>query len=218
MTSTGSKPYLSRVFAATSTAESQRLYDEWAPTYDLDMKVHDFTAPRLVAEAVARGLKLNHLKRDPSKVLQGLRILDAGCGTGTVGVELQKMGVDDIDGLDISEGMLDVARKSGVYNDLKIADLTEKLEVEDGAYDALVCCGTFTHGHLGPEPLAEFVRVVKSGGVVVATVLESHWDEKGFDAEVARLIKDGVCEVVEKKVHQYRKDAGGGRILILRGI
>jgi ubiquinone/menaquinone biosynthesis C-methylase UbiE len=128
------------------------------------------------------------------------------------------MGAEDIDGLDISEGMLNVARKSGAYKDLKIADLTKKLEFEDGEYDALVCCGTFTHGHLGPEPLAEFVRIVKSGGVVVATVLESHWAEEGFEAETERLAKSGVCDIVEKKVHQYRKDAGGGVILILRSI
>jgi ubiquinone/menaquinone biosynthesis C-methylase UbiE len=215
---TEEKPYLDRVFAANDTEESRRLYDEWAATYDADMKVHDFIAPRLVAEGVSSGLKLNHLDRDPSQVLKGLHILDAGCGTGTVGNELAKMGADDTDGLDISEGMLEIARKSGAYKDLKIADLTKKLEYQDGEYDSLVCCGTFTHGHLGPEPLAEFVRVVKSGGVVVATVLESHWTEKGFEKEIERLVEMGVCAVVSKKVHQYRKDAGDGRILILRSI
>jgi ubiquinone/menaquinone biosynthesis C-methylase UbiE len=210
------KPFLDRVFAAKNTEESRRLYDEWATTYDSDMQAHDFTAPRLVAEGVARGLKLNHLHRDPSQVLKGLRILDAGCGTGTVGTELAKMGAEHIDGLDISEGMLEVARKTGAYKDLRIADLTKKLEIEDGAYDSLVCCGTFTHGHLGAEPLAEFVRVVKCGGVIVATVLESHWVDKGFEAEVERLVKAGTCEVVDTKVHQYRKDSGGGKVLILR--
>lgn len=212
------KSYLDRVFAASSTEESRRLYDEWASTYDSDMQEHDFTAPRLVAEGVARGLKLNHLHRDPSQVLKGLRIVDAGCGTGTVGNELAKMGAESIDGLDISEGMLKVARETGAYKDLKIADLTKKLEFDDGEYDSLVCCGTFTHGHLGPEPLAGFVRIVKCGGVVVATVLDSHWVEKGFESEVERLAAAGLCEVVDKKVHQYRKGAGGGRVLILRSI
>jgi hypothetical protein len=80
----------------------------------------------------------------------------------------------------------------------------------------LTCCGTFTHGHLGPEPLGEFVRVVKNSGIVVATILESHWDEKGFEAEVKRLEKEGKVEVVENEVHAYRKDAGGGRVLILK--
>jgi ubiquinone/menaquinone biosynthesis C-methylase UbiE len=211
-------PYLDRVFTAQTTDESRRLYDEWATTYDSDMQKHDFTAPRLVAKGVSRTLKLNHLHRDHSEVLKGLRIADAGCGTGTVGIELAKMGAEDIVGLDISEGMLEVARKSGAYKDLQVADLTKKLPYEDGEFDALTCCGTFTHGHLGPEPLAEFVRVVKSGGVVVATILESHWNEKGFQAEADRLANDSACDIVDDKVHQYRKDAGGGRILILRSI
>jgi len=212
------KPYLDRVFAARSTEESRRLYDEWAATYDSDMQKHDFTAPRLVAEGVARGLKLDHQHSDPDKVLKGLRIVDAGCGTGTVGNELAKMGAEDIVGLDISECMLEVARKSGTYSELKIADLTKKLEFDNDEYDALTCCGTFTHGHLGPEPLAEFVRIVRSGGVVVATVLDSHWVEKGFEAEAKRLEEAGACVIVENKVHQYRKDAESGRVIILRSI
>jgi SAM-dependent methyltransferase len=196
---------LERVFAANNTEESRRLYDEWAKTYDSDMAEHDFTAPRLVAEAVARGLKLNHL---PNK--------QEALSKTTIGIELAKLGAKEIVGLDISQGMLDVASKTGAYKNFKIADLTTRLPIVDGTYDALTCCGTFTHGHLGPEPLGEFVRVVKNSGIVVATILESHWDEKGFEAEVKRLEKEGKVEVVENEVHAYRKDAGGGRVLILK--
>lgn len=214
MATSSQQDLLNRVFAAKSTEESRALYDEWAKSYDSDMTLHEFTAPRLVAEAVARGLKLNHIS--PSKPLQGLRIIDAGCGTGLVGIELSKLGATDILGLDISEGMLAVAKNTAVYLELETADLTRPLNAEDGKYDALTCCGTFTHGHLGPQPLAEFVRIVKAGGVVVATVLDSHWEEKGFEAEVERLVKAEKVEVVENDSHAYRKDAGGGRVLVLR--
>ncbi|KAH7084315.1 S-adenosyl-L-methionine-dependent methyltransferase [Paraphoma chrysanthemicola] len=206
---------LERVLGAQSTEESCKLYNEWATSYDLDMAEHEFTAPRLVAEAVARSLKTDHLP-DQNETLQRLKIVDAGCGTGLVGVELAKLGAKEVDGLDISEGMLDVARKTGAYNDLRLADLTKRLPRNDGTYDALTCCGMFTHGHLGPEPLAEFVRVVKMGGLVVATVLESHWQEKEFQKEVERLRGDGKVAVLEDDVHAYRKDAGGGRILVLQ--
>lgn len=63
-----------------------------------------------------------------------------------MGAELAKLGAKEIAGWDISQGMLDVARKTGVYGELKIVDLTKKLEGGDGAFDALTCCGTFTHG------------------------------------------------------------------------
>jgi predicted TPR repeat methyltransferase len=114
---------LERVFAANNTEESRRLYDEWAKTYDSDMAEHDFTAPRLVAEAVARGLKLNHLP-NKQEALSKTTIVDAGCGTGLVGIELAKLGAKEIVGLDISQGMLDVASKTGAYKNFKIADLT----------------------------------------------------------------------------------------------
>ncbi|KAF2690688.1 S-adenosyl-L-methionine-dependent methyltransferase [Lentithecium fluviatile CBS 122367] len=206
-----SKPddFLSRVFAAKSTEESRTLYDQWAKSYDSDMITHDFTAPRLVAETVAK-----HLPNIPSLKA---KILDAGCGSGAVGIALSKLfSYQVIDGLDISQGMLDVARKTGVYRELEMADLTKRLEREDGVYDAVVCCGMFTHGHLGPEPLGELVRVVKGGGVVAATVLDTFWEESGFEGVVERLTKEGKVEVLGKEVVAYRKDAGGGRVLVLR--
>lgn len=217
MADTSKKTLLDRVFAATSTEESQKLYDEWAETYDSDMATHEFTAPRLVAEAVSRSLKMNHLP-DVREAMRSTVIADAGCGTGLVGVELAKLDATAIDGLDISQGMLDVARKTGAYRSFKIADLTTRLPFADGTYDVVTCCGTFTHGHLGSEPLEEFLRIIKTSGLVVATVLESHWKEKGFASEVKRLEKEGKAEVVENEYHSYRKDAGGGLVLVLRKV
>jgi predicted TPR repeat methyltransferase len=215
MTDAPKQTLLDRVFAASSTEESRQLYDEWAQTYDSDLAEHAFTAPALVAEAVVRGLGLDHV---PNKleILSRINIVDAGCGTGLVGIELAKLGAKEICGLDISQGMLAIANNTGAYGSLKTADLTTRLPISTGTFNALTCCGTFTHGHLGPAPLAEFVRVVKTGGVVVATVLDSHWEEKGFEAAVQRLEQEGLVDVVEKESHAYRKDAGGGRVLILK--
>ncbi|KNG47219.1 williams-beuren syndrome chromosomal region 27 protein [Stemphylium lycopersici] len=206
--------HLSRVLAASTTEESRTIYEEWAKSYDADMTMHAFTAPTLVAQAVARGLKVNHVGL--SNPLSGLEILDLGCGTGLVGVELSKIGATDILGLDVSEGMLAVAKNTAVYDDLQNADVTQKLAFDEGKFDAVTCCGMFTHGHLEPEVLEEFVRVVKTGGVFVATVLEKYWVERGFEGVVGGLEKEGRVEVVEKDVHEYRKDSGGGRLLLLR--
>lgn len=59
---------------------------------------------------------------------------------------MAKLGAKNIVGLDISEGMLEVAKKTGAYDNLKITDLTKKLDFENEEFDALTCCGTFTHG------------------------------------------------------------------------
>jgi ubiquinone/menaquinone biosynthesis C-methylase UbiE len=203
-----SSSLLDRVFAATSPEEHSRLYDEWAESYDSDMAKPEFTAPRLVVERVVKYLQTGA----PADV----QVLDAGCGSGAVGSEFAKVGFVNVDGLDISEGMLRVAKKTNAYRDLKIADLTKRLDVEDGAYDAVTCCGTFTHGHLGPKPLEEFARVVKKRGVLSVTILESFWKEGGFESEVKRLQTEGLVDILENDVHAYRKDAGGGFVLVLR--
>lgn len=208
-----SDPLLARAFAASSPSESRSLYDQWASTYDTSMSAHNFTAPQLVAAAVARGLKTNHIA--PSAPLSGLKILDAGCGTGLVGIALSQLGATAIVGVDFSEGMLAVAQNTRAYNELRIADLTQRLEFGDATFDALTCCGVFTHGHLGPKPLEEFVRVVKCGGVVVATVLESFWNEQGFERVMGMLEAEAKVDVVEKKLWAYREGVEG-RVLVLR--
>ena len=44
-----------------------------------------------------------------------VKVMDAGAGTGLVGVELHKFGFTTIDALDISPGMLNEAKKKNVY-------------------------------------------------------------------------------------------------------
>ncbi|KAF2441835.1 S-adenosyl-L-methionine-dependent methyltransferase [Karstenula rhodostoma CBS 690.94] len=204
------KSFLDRVFAAKSKDESRQLYDQWASSYDADMQTYSFIAPRIVAEMVPKYLKVS--PADAS-------VVDAGCGSGLVGVTLHKSGFKIIDGLDLSEGMLRVAEKTGAYRNLEVTDLTTKLDIEEDTYDALTCSGTFTHGHVGPEPLPELVRVVKAGGVLVATVLESFWKEGNFEKVLKGLEESGTVELLENNLHNYRKFGGeesGGLVLVLR--
>ncbi|MCW2792969.1 MAG: SAM-dependent methyltransferase [Nocardioides sp.] len=50
------------------------------------------------------------------------RVLDAGCGTGRIGVRLDALGYDVV-GVDVDEAMLDVARSEGPGLDWRLADL-----------------------------------------------------------------------------------------------
>jgi predicted TPR repeat methyltransferase len=197
---------LARVYAATTPQESQRAYDEWASQYDADMIEQGYVAPAICAKAVASHGNING------------SVLDAGCGSGGVGIELRKLGASTIDGVDFSDGMLQVAENTGVYRNLSSVDLSKPVEIADNSYDNLICVGTLTQGHVGPIPaLNEFARIVKSGGVIVATILETIWEKDGYEAEVDRLVSEGKVELISKDVQQYRKHAGvGGRVLILK--
>lgn len=216
--STDSKPagqaFFDRI-PATGDNEAEKcraLYDEWAKTYDQDLTdpSQDYVGPTNAAKAIIEA-------RD--KDIDGAVILDAGCGTGLSGIAVRGAGGPNttIDGIDISTGMLEVAAKTGVYRDLKPANLAESIDMSDETYDVVVCVGTLTGGHVGPVPaLKEFVRVLKSGGLVVATVKEQVWSSGGYESEVERLRSEGCVKVKSTNSVPYRQGQGvNAKILVM---
>ena len=106
--------------------------------------------------------------------------LDVGCGTGIVGRALQERGVDGIHGVDISPQMLEQASSKGVYETLIEADLTAGLRIGADTYAGVASAGTFTHGHLPPEPLGELIRVSMPGAACAIGVNAAHFVDRGF--------------------------------------
>lgn len=192
---------------ATGDDEAEKcraLYDEWAKTYDQDLTdpSQDYVGPANAAKAILEASGNN---------IDGAVILDAGCGTGLSGLAVRGVGGPNttIDGIDISTGMLEVAARTGVYRKLEPSNLAESISMPDNTYDVVVCVGTLTGGHVGPIPaLKEFVRVLRSGGLVVATVKEQVWSSGGYEGEVERLVKEGLAEVKSTDSVPYRQGQG----------
>ncbi|ANY06970.1 class I SAM-dependent DNA methyltransferase [Pseudonocardia sp. HH130630-07] len=206
-TSTGGDPHLERAYALTGPDDARALYDEWAATYDADLAAgaQSYVAPSVTADAVVAAAGT------------GGEVLDAGCGTGLVGAALHERGVGTIDGIDLSPGMLERARATGAYRELREADLTAALELPDDRYDVVVCVGTLTHAHVGPAAIGEFARVVRPGGYVVATVLDDVWEAGGYRAEIDRLAAADVFEAVSIEIAPYRAGQQVDcRLLVLR--
>lgn len=179
---------LDRVYALRSPEEVESTYDEWAATYE-----HDTTEGMGYAAPTHAAERLSRLLMDRPRA----EILDAGCGTGLVGAALAGHGLEVIDGLDLSTAMLDKARAKGVYRDLGKADLTRRLPVGDDSYDAVICVGTMTSGHVGPEAFAELIRVARPGAPVVVTVLDRIWEPSGYKAKVQALEEAGAVRLEE---------------------
>ena len=165
------------IYKLKTTEEVMKYYDEWGKKnkYDKDMQDWDYTGPR---ETVAI-FKKYALKKD-------IKILDAGCGTGLVGVELKKFNYTNIEGVDLSQKLLDLVPK-GYYNKLTRADLNKPINATDSFYDAVMCVGTFTYGHVKPPALGEFVRIVKDKGLICFTINEGIYKEYGFDKKIKTL-------------------------------
>lgn len=61
------------------------------------------------------------------------------------------------------------------------------------------------------------MRIVKKGGVVVATVLDDIWVSGGYEAEVERLKNEGLVGFVSADKADYRRATGvQARVLVLR--
>ncbi|KAF9891390.1 hypothetical protein FE257_004246 [Aspergillus nanangensis] len=185
---------------ALSKESCMKLYDEWASSYNNDLAdaSQNYIAPILTAQAAVAAS--THTKAT---------VLDAGCGTGLVGEALAKSNSMTIDGADLSPAMLKIAQDTGVYRSLMLCDLTQPIAKDDETYDIITCCGTFTRGHVGPDPaLREFVRLTKNGGIIVATILEEIWVSGGYKAEVEKIQAEGLAKVVSTDLKDYRKGAG----------
>ncbi len=96
-----------------------------------------------------------------------LKVLDVGCGTGTILSELSKDDRLILAGVDLSEKMLNIAKKT-LNNkvELKIGD-SEKLPWKDDTFDAVICTDSFHHY---PEPekvLREMARVLTAKGNLI---------------------------------------------------
>ncbi|KAH8705104.1 S-adenosyl-L-methionine-dependent methyltransferase [Talaromyces proteolyticus] len=199
--------HLTRARASQNGKDCMALYHEWAATYNDDLAdaSQDYVAPVLTAQAALQW----------TKNVRGA-ILDAGCGTGLVGEALAQGGAVTIDGVDLSPAMLKVAEQTGVYRNLDLVDLTKPINKPDDTYDIVTCAGTFTQGHVGPDPaLREFVRLTKPNGLIVATILHEIWKPGGYKAEVEKLEAEGLIKVLSIDLRDYRRGPGDKATLIV---
>ncbi|MFG2892531.1 class I SAM-dependent DNA methyltransferase [Streptomyces sp. NPDC048248] len=201
-------PILKRMYSLDGDVEQRTgIYDDWAVSYDEDtVEGLGYLGPALVAERVA------------DIVPAGTPILDAGCGTGLVGAELARRGYSTVDGVDLSQGMLDVARGKGVYRRLEQADITRPLPFGPQSYGAVVCAGTFTAGHVGPEGIDPLLAVARPGGHLVMTVLTLAWERMGFQRHIEELARRGAARLVEDRADQtyHTQEPVTCRVVVLR--
>jgi SAM-dependent methyltransferase len=168
---------LRRAYSVRTPEDNRRLYADWAATYDDGfIASHGYVQHEAVVDAFLRR------PHAPGSVL------DVGCGTGVVGIELRRRGVAVVDGVDLSPEMLEIAatkRSSdaeAVYRNLIAADLTDSVAIDDTTFAGIVSAGAFTHGHLGPEPLGELLRIARPGAVFAIAINADHYENAGFAA------------------------------------
>jgi len=143
-----------------SDAYVEKVFDQFAASFDTQLATLQYRAPQFVAEALAGVLPAPASQYD---------IADLGCGTGLCG-PLLKPWARSLVGCDLSAGMLERAAPRGVYDALEKSELVQFLAGRPGAFDVLVSADTLIYfGELAPM-FAAAHAALRPGGTLVFTL------------------------------------------------
>ena len=175
------------IYKLKTSEELLKYYQDWTDKnkYNKDMVDWNYTAPQETV-LILKKYAFN----------KNFRILDAGCGTGLVGIELKKYGYSNIEGVDFSQSMLDLVPQD-VYKKNEKVDLNKHLKFKNNTYDVIMCVGTFTYGHVKPQALDELIRITKNKGFICFTINEGIYEEYGFDNKIKELSNNKSWDVKE---------------------
>ena len=119
----------------------------------------------------------------------GTSVLDAGCGTGRVAIELAKRSVR-VTGVDADAGMLETARIKAPGIDWYEADLSDLTGIPNGTFDLILLAGNvmiFLEPGTEDRVLANMASRLTQGGLLVA----------GFSLRPGQLTCDRYDELTE---------------------
>ena len=174
------------VYSSRNNQELAERYDQWAKEYDADLaRDFEWLSPQRAAESFAE-----HVPTDA-------RVLDAGAGTGLVGILLDRLGYKQMAAMDLSQGMLEEARKKNVYSEFHQMVLGETLDFPSASFDAVISVGVMTVGHAPASSFDDLVRVTRPGGYIVFTLRPDVYRNDGFKEKQDALEAAGKWKLVE---------------------
>jgi SAM-dependent methyltransferase len=129
------------------------------------------------------------------------RCLDVGCGDGSHYADWLNQNATAYVGVDISENAVRRARERGL--DARLIDDAASLPFEDKSFDVVTCFEVFEHLFQPSAAALEIARVLRPGGVLLASVpnvaywrwrldlfLLGRWNPAGDSQSVARPWRD----------------------------
>jgi ubiquinone/menaquinone biosynthesis C-methylase UbiE len=138
---------------------------------------------------------LQQLKRRTYALLDlqlGARVLDVGCGTGEDARAMARIvgPTGHVVGLDSSATIIEVAAARSASDKLPCefrVGQAERLEFDDGSFDACRAERVLQHVANPGQAVAEMIRVLRPGGRIIC--FEPDWDLQAFDAPDRNLTR-----------------------------
>ena len=177
----GYPKFFPKAYGLKTQEEINNLYDEWAESYDLEVAENGYVSPARTAIALSQ-----FLSADAS-------IFDIGCGTGLSGVALRNAGFTNIHGSEINPSMLENAKKTNVYNSLRLGEIDTPFPDPLGTHEAIVAIGVIGAG-AGPASLmGEALSALKTGGLLAFSLNDAAMSQEPCKQELMRVIGDNLA-------------------------
>ena len=166
----------------------ERLFDNYASKFEKSLVDNlEYKTPKLIAEIILRDSNSDSLGS----------IIDLGCGTGLLGAEIKQV-CKHLEGLDLSQKMLDEAKNKSVYDELIKQDILGYLASADLNFDYFIATDVFVY--IGD--LSDVFQLIKSrnktGGKLVFST--EHYEGDDFLLEQSgryshsKMYIEGLCE------------------------
>jgi len=157
---------------AAEIARFEAIGEDWWNPQGPMRALHRINPPRI---GWLRDLMVRHFgsQADGPLPLEGLAILDIGCGAGLLAEPLSRLGAN-VTGLDPAPGNIEVARRhaeaTGANLTYRAATL-EALALEPGRFDVVLAMEVVEHVNDVPAFVASACSLAKSGGLFAASTL-----------------------------------------------
>lgn len=177
-----------KLWTPRSVAETQKIYAEWAETYDDDILGAGYATPLRIAQA------LIDAGADTSAP-----ILDFGCGTGLSGLALGAVGFTTIDGTDVSAEMLQRAQVKDVYRKLWLGNPEQPLEIPAGHYKAVTATGVISLGAAPPTMLRTLLNAMDAGGFLSLSYNDATLADDSYINALNDVLNDGTVTELSRE-------------------
>jgi predicted TPR repeat methyltransferase len=194
-----------------SNAFIEETFDRFSGSFDDVLKQLDYRAPELVAGEVRKHLH---------GAEKNLNILDAGCGTGLCGPLLRDY-AKNLVGVDLSKGMVEKARGREVYDELRVAELTEFMRDRPDRYDLIATADTFCYFGELEAAFNAMCSALTDEGLTVFTVekltdpnpdetfrLNPHGRYSHTEDYISRSLEHAGLKLVTLSTEQLRNEGG----------
>ncbi len=157
--------------ARASNGYVERTFDSFAASFEAKLEQLSYRAPALVATM------LEDARLEPSKQCD---VLDAGCGTGLCGPLLAPY-ARRLTGVDLSEGMLALAKEKRVYDVLIKEELTDHMRACTAMYDVIVSADTLVYFGDLESVVGAAANALRQDGLFVFTLEHAAGAAAGID-------------------------------------